>query len=658
MADVGITKHMPAGGRSLRADLRGSVAIVTAVGMTVMIYTAAIALDLSDVYYMKSFDQRIADQSAIAAAFAYTSSGSPATAQNEALSLAKANGATTATVTTAIVASPSGDGAQAAYVIVSSPVVLSGFGRATTRSAAHPSGLTSFSVSAYAYAEIHGASPCILATQTGGSGFAATGGTTITATACDVYSNASVSLSNGPTLTASATSAVGSISVTGGSTLNGSQFPNSSRQPDPYASAGVFARLGTSFFTSPTAPGFPMLPGAPAGGTNLACSGTLTVAGNSSYGTIATSSYPTCSVINFSGGGTTSMLALSLVGPGVTLNFGPGTYKISTLKMSNYGSVAVNLSGSPTLDIYGAMSFTTSEPVSFTGAATWNIEGGISDGSSAPVTFSNGAGSAVSTFTVAGGIAVTNNAASFPNGTYTITSPGSSSNVGLYVSGGAAATFGNGSFDIAGGIAIGGSASLTIGSPLDGNSVFEIPTVTSGNDALLTSGGSTLSIGGFTNIDINGEVAIESNFSVGGGTFTVNGGLDVAASGGGTVTALNTSFIASGRIAFGAGFDSVTVTAPAAITSATEGAIGTVALASESASPSSVQSGATDTAVTGAVYVPNGQLSLSGAGNLNGGGNCLQVIAQSISVSGQGSLSTVCTSLGIAAGVGSVTLVQ
>ncbi len=101
-----------------------------------------------------------------------------------------------------------------------------------------------------------------------------------------------------------------------------------------------------------------------------------------------------------------------------------------------------------------------------------------------------------------------------------------------------------------------------------------------------------------------------------------------------------------------------TVTAPAAITSATEGAIGTVALASESASPSSVQSGATDTAVTGAVYVPNGQLTLSGAGNLNGGGNCLQVIAQSISVSGQGSLSTVCTSLGIAAGVGSVTLVQ
>jgi len=657
---MGITHHMLDAGQSLRNDLRGSVAIVTAVGMTAMIYTAAISLDLADLYYIKSVDQRIADQSAIAAAFAYTSSGSTVTAQKEAISLATANGGTTATVTADIVNSPSGDGAQAAYVVVTSPVPLSGFGRATTRSAAHPTGLTSFTVSAYAYAEIHGASPCILATQTGGKGFTASGGTHIIATACDVYSNASVALTNGPVMTASATSAVGSISVTGGSTLNGQQFPNSSKQADPYANASVFARLSNSFFTNPVAPSFPTLPSAPVGGSDVACTGTMTVAANSSYGTITAGTNSTCNVINFSGGGTTSILCLFVSGPALTVNFGPGTYKIGKINLNGYGNVAVNLSGTPTMDLYSGFIFTGSQPVSFTGAATWNIESGMYFHGSSTVSFSNGSGASTSAFTVAGGITDNNTGAiTFPSGTYNITSSSSTSNnYGVSLGGGATLTMGQGSFDIADGIDIAGSASLTIGGPLNSSSVFEIPTVSSGNDAILTGGGSMLSIGGFTNYDINGEVRIESNFALGGGTFTVNGELDVASNGGGTVTAPAASFIASGLIAFGAGFNSVTVTAPSAITSATEGSISTVALASQSSGTSTVESGATDTAVTGAVYFPNGPLTVTGGGNINGAGNCLQVVAQSIAVSAQGSLSTNCSSLGVAAGVGSVTLVQ
>jgi len=643
--------------RRLRAELRGSVAIVTAVGMTVMICSAAIALDLANLYYMKSVDQRIVDQSAIAAAFAYQSSGSLTTAQKAAAGLALANGSGSGTITTAIVNSPSGDGAQAAYVTISSSVPLSGLGRAATRSQANPSGQSAFTIGAYAYAEIHGAPPCILATQAGGSGVAASGGTVITAAACDVTSNASVVLSNGPTLTAPATSAVGSISVVGGSTLNGSQFPNSSRQPDPYASADVFARLSNAFFTNPTAPGFPSMPSAPAGGSGTTCSGTLTVPGNSSYGTIQTSSYPTCSLISFSGGGTTSMLALNLVGPAVTLSFGPGTYKINKINISNYGTVNVTLSGTPTLDIYGALSSSASAPVNFTGAANWNIEGGINDSSSSPVTFSNGGGGSVSSFTIAGGISVTNGSANFPDGTYTITSAGSSG-YGVSVAGGDSAAFGNGSFDIAGGISIGGGSTLTLGGALNGTAVFDIPTVTSGNDAISTGGGSMLSIGNFTNSDINGIVSIQGNLALGGGTYTVNGALDVSASGGGTLTAPNASFIAAGAISFGAGFNAVTVNAPSALTSTSEGQPATVALASESTSASAVEAGATNTAVTGVVYFPNGQLMLNGAGNLTGNGACLQVIAQSIVISGRGSLTTNCSSLGAVGGSGSVTLVQ
>jgi uncharacterized membrane protein len=65
-------------------DQGGSVSIVTAVSMMTLIYSAAMALDLANVFYIKSVDQRIADQSAIAAAFAYASSGSTVTMQQAA----------------------------------------------------------------------------------------------------------------------------------------------------------------------------------------------------------------------------------------------------------------------------------------------------------------------------------------------------------------------------------------------------------------------------------------------------------------------------------------------------------------------------------------------------------------------------------------------
>jgi hypothetical protein len=635
---------------------------MSAIGMSAMIYSAAIALDLANLYYVKSADQRIADESAIAAAFAFESSGSATTAANAAISLAKANGSGNSTVTMSIVNSPSGDGKQAAYVLITSAVGLSGFGHATTVTAARPAGIPSFTVTAAAYAEIHGAGACIIALQTAGAGFAATGGTRINATSCDVASNSGISLSNGPTLTAPASYAVGTISVTGGSTINGAQYPNSSKQPDPYwpsgdATSPVFSRLSTSFFTNPTAPGFPSMPSAPAGGSTALCNGTLTIAGNSSYGTISTSSYPTCTLINFSGGGTTSMLALALDGPAVTLSFGPGTYKIGSITIQNYGSTTVNLSGSPVLDVYGKVNLESSAPIYFNGTATWNIEGGISDSTSAAVTFSNTDSSSPSTFTVAGGISVTNNAASFPNGTYTITSP-CSNGAGIYVSGGSTATLGNGSFDVAGGISIGGGAMLSIGSALDASSVFEIPTVVSGDDAISTGGGSSLSIGSFTNLDINGPMLIEGNIALGGGITTINGTLDMAASGGGSLSASGVALIASGPIAFGQGYNAITLSAPQAITNASEGTQSTVALASSSTTASAITQGATNTSVTGAVYVPSAAMTISGAGNLTGGGGCVQVIASSISVSGGGSVTTNCGSLGNGGGTGSVTLVN
>jgi hypothetical protein len=649
-------------------DQGGSVSIVTAVSMMTLIYSAAMALDLANVFYIKSVDQRIADQSAIAAAFAYASSGSTVTMQKAASSLATANGAGGATVTASLVTSPSGDGHQAAYVTVTTAVPLSGFGYAATVSKNTPSGSNSFTVAASAYAEIHGATPCILAKQTHSTGLAATGGTKMTATSCDVGSNSGVTVSNGPSLTATAIYAVGSITASGGATITGTQYPNSSIMADPYLPSGdtsspVFARLQTSFFTTPSSPVFPTVPSAPSGGSNQTCTGgTMTLAGNSSYGTVsAGANGGTCSLIKFSGGGTTSILNLSLPGNATNLSFGAGTYKIGGINIGCYsGSVTVTMTGKPSFYIYNGASSgikdTASVPVTFNGTATWYIQGGITDSSTGSLTFTNTDSSSPSTFTVAGGISVSSGPATFPDGTYTLTAV--SSGAALNANNGGTITMGNGSFIIADGISIGGGDKLTIGSALNASSVFEIPTVVTGNNAITTGGGSSLSIGSFSNVDINGEVEVQGSLTLGAGAYTVNGALDLAASGGGTVSGTGVSLIASGPIAFGQGFSAINLTAPSAITGSNDGDISTVALASSSGSASTISQGATNTDVTGAVYVPQGTLTINGAGNLTGGGNCLQVISAAIAMSGGGSLTTNCSSLGTGTGSGAVTLVD
>jgi hypothetical protein len=115
--------------------------------------------------------------------------------------------------------------------------------------------------------------------------------------------------------------------------------------------------------------------------------------------------------------------------------------------------------------------------------------------------------------------------------------------------------------------------------------------------------------------------------------------------------------IASGAISFGAGYSTINLSAPTAISSSTVGTSATVALASNSTSASSITAGASNTIVVGAVYLPSAPLTFSGSGTLTGNGNCLQVVVTGLAFSGGTSLATNCASLGNAAAV-AVTLVQ
>ncbi len=664
-----------AGGAFFLHDRRGAVALMVAASMVVLFGAAAMALDLANALYIKSMDQRIADQSAMGAALAYDESSS--TLQATASSLAISNGAGDASVVASVVSAPSGDGNNAVKVVVTSQVPLSGFGRVLAGSSPGTGAQAGFSVSATAYAEIQDeSSPCIIALGASGSPSSTltvqgNGGVNITATSCAVGANGSIAPSSGAHMSASAFYATGTISTgtASGASLTTSPtanalFANSSAQKDPFAGAGVFSRIST--VANMSAPMFPSVGSAPTGGTTETCSGTLTLPAGS-YGEVSASYYPTCTSITFSGGTgtTTNIKSIQIEGPSMTINFGPGTYKIG--EISNVGgnqTVTINLSGDPTLYIWNSIQNDSGASTVFNGPATYYVQGGIIN-SSGPgsLTFNNGTSTTTSAFTIAGGIQTGSGTTTFPNGTYVITSGDGTASID---SGSGTTVFGSGSYQIAcqsgAGISLGGGGHLTIGAALNSTSVFQIFNANSNGSAcgsaISTGGGSSFTIGSFNNYDLDGGISLQGSASLGTGIYTVNGALNASASGGGSITGNSVSIIASGAVSFGAGYSSVDITAPSSITSSTYGNSTTIALASESTAASSVTSGASNTEVTGAVYLPNSPLTLNGAGNLNGGGNCLVVVAQSIAQSGGASLSTSCGSLGNSGAGGSISLVQ
>jgi Flp pilus assembly protein TadG len=657
--------------RFLGADRRGTIAIVAALSLLALMGVGAMALDLAQLYLTKSTDQRIADQSALAAAFAYGQSGNTAaTAQTAASSLAVANGASGSTVTTTIVTSPSGDGNKAAMVVVATPVSLSPFGRFITTSQQNPSGLLNVNVAATAYAEIESTVAACM-TALGSSGVSTSGGGSLTATGCAVASAGSVTVAGSADITAQAVYAVGSISPSGTSCnggacvttspIAGQLYPGSSAPTDPYAGADVFGRLPT--VAAMTAASFPSVGSAPSGDSAQKCttSTTLTLAA-ASYGTVSSSS--SCGTISFTGGvGTVTNIGgsgLSLSGSSVVVSFGAGTYNIDGISTGGNTAITFNLASGVTLNVSSGIVVSGSSALTVNGPGTYDVQGGITNNSAGAMVFNNsGSATVTSTFVVKGGIDIANGPGTFPNGSYTITTGDTATGAGIDVGGGSTATFGNGSFDIAGGINVGSGAKLTIGGALSSNSVFQIPSVASNGDAIDTGGGSSLTLGSFTNFDINGPVTLAGNVSLGGGTYTINGALDASASGGDSITGTGVSIIASGAISFGAGYSTVSLSAPATISGATQGSASTVVLASDSTAASTVDAGASNTSVVGAVYLPNGALTLDGAGDLSGGaGGCLEVVASGITLSGGGTASTDCASLSGAAGSASVALVQ
>jgi len=648
--------------RRLWHDRGGTVVIVAATGVMVLIYCVAIALDLANVYLTKTVNQRIADQAAIAGAFAYSQDGNLlATAQAAASSMAVSNGAGSATVTTSVVNSPSGDGRKAVLVTVCSALPLTGFGRATTRSQTNPNGLSSFPVCASSYAELHEAGPCIIALQSGG--FLTTNGSNTTANQCSIGSTGSALASNGSVVSALSIFASGAITASGGSTITttpvaNETFPGSSAQTDPFASAGVFSRLAT--VAALTAPSFPSIGTAPTGGSLQTCTLTLTLPA-ASYSTVTNGLL--CAAISFSGGAQTNVSGIGLhIGltnlTGVTINFAAGAYNMNEISNTGLAAVNINLASGTTLYVWNGIINNGGGSITFNGPGTYYIEGGIINNSAGGLTFNNYYGG-TSSFTISGGIADLLGTVTFPNGTYVITSGDSYHGAGIDVAAGQTAIFGTGSFKIATGIYEGAAGFVTIGSAVTAGTLFQIPNAESNGYGIYTVGGGTFTMGSFPNMDINAPIDIQDSIVyLGTGTYTVTGAVTIAEAAGVSLSGSGVSIVASGALNVGAGYATVNLSAPTTITGSTVGEASTVLLASNATATSTASSGtSTLTGDVGAIYTPNAALSESGA-ILTGANACLQVVASSITISGNSNLGTSCPSLGSTTASGSVSVVQ
>jgi hypothetical protein len=629
----GLRKVANALGPGVLRQRQASIALVGGAVIAVLAGLTAVAVDLGTAYLAKLTNQRAADSSAYAGALAYNASGSTTTMKAAVGNLAALNGLATGAAVASLVASPSGDGNSAVEVTVTTkpPLYLAEIFQSNK----------TVSVTATSYAEVKpNALACIIALLPKASGITLSGGTNVTANACAVASNATVSVPCGTTITtttldynsaAAPSQPCGGIKApVGKTTVNVVKVVT----PDPLgtntAVAAAFTHLASA--ATLTGPSGPTL----AGGTPVA------------FGYTNSALQPPRSQLNTVGcSGTLSGSTWSVACPP------GGTYHFTTITLS--GGLALNFAtganGSPTntYDFSGPLNLSSGSGGSF-GPGTYNVAGGIITGGG-------------STFT-------------FDAGTYNI-GPGTVSCSGSFYSicnTGTSLTFGAGGYTIAGGICNCNSGTLSIGAGSSANS-FNIGagsagyainvtgTVTLGDMSsgtfqtvgkISTSGGTTFALSAAPAHDLNGTLSLAGSATLGAGTYTVAGNVTLGGGGGGgTVTGTGVSVILSGTFSVAAGYTNVTLTAP------TSGTLKSLVVASNGAGGATFSEGASGNSLSGAFYFPIAPVTLSGAGNVgNGVGQCLELIGSAVTLTGGSAMASTCSGLAGSVSGGSVVLVQ
>jgi Flp pilus assembly protein TadG len=653
-------------------DRRGSISIIAALSFVAVIGVAALAVDYGRVLMQRSENQRIADLAAYGGALVYNATGSTDDATAAAGNIATLNGL--ANPSANLVTSPTGDGHQAMQVSVTTNVPLY-LARVLTADTAVP-------VTASASAEIKADAPgCIIALGSGGTGLTMNGGTHITSatpgpppTSCAVASNSTVSLDGGAQLVTKDVDYQTSYSVSGGALITapagGSVSYNNVKTTDP-----ICPTAGTCLpaFTAATQRlGFDSL-GNCLGTADTVCAITSPTGPSVSGGTALTLSSNKMTGSLPSGCSTSSSKS-----PWAITCTGTGPFTFGALTMGGGSSATfTNTSSGATYNFSGLVKATSSNGLTFNGGsgATYNLAAGIVTGGAAPLTFSAG------TFNIGASTAACNSSTGYSIcDASTLTLGGPSTFVlagGIYVGGGSTLTMGSGStnsYNIGKAndgysIAIGGGAITTLGDATGAGDLFQ----TAGN---ITNGGSSaacLALPAAAEHDINGYVSLACGATLGAGIYTVAGYVAIGCgSGGGTVAASDVSLVIGGAtvpasgscsgLAFyvGAGFSNVSFTAPSSGTMQDLAVIGPTSSSPHSSAGALFTGGSSGTTITGAFYLPNGAVDMSGSGTINNGGGCLEFVGLQVTLTGGSAATSTCTGLGggSSGSSGSVALVQ
>jgi Flp pilus assembly protein TadG len=663
--------------RKFDRDRCGNVSIIAALALPLLLGFIALAAEFGHGLLVKTENQRIADLAAYAGALAYSSSSSTTTMTAVAQNVAALNGVAAAQTTVSLVTSPrtSTDSAVSVKIAKSNMLLLA--------PVLHYG--TSLPVNATAYAEVEATpvSSCILANSTSGTGITLSGGTSVSAPNCNVSSNNTISVPCGDTITAKAvtynSTAVPSQPCTG---ISGTI--SKTKTADPLSgNTGVTAlsaiATALSSLTSPSAPSAPTV----SSGTSasFAYSGTPTLPSGCSAALASSTWTMTCAsgkTYNFG----TITLGGGLVFNVVTTGSSATTYNFSGA-FSFGGTVTVNTSSSATITYNFAQGIALTYGTMTFGAGTFNIGGGIVNSGGGVMTF--GAG----TFNVVNGITNSSGTLTFGAGTFTLgaattgscwagafsicnlsgtlTIPGPTTfalSSGIYNAGGATLFMGcssasncstTNSFNIGAAstgdaIQVGGGSTTVFGGATGSSALFQFD----GNFNAASGGGSCMTLGAATQHSIKGNFSTAGGNILGSGIYAVYGYIAFGASGGGDVTCSGSTvgvsgssvnFVTAGATSLtsspctnmvfcvGSGYSNVTLTAPTSGTYANLLFIGPIS--SSNTYGTVFTEGASNTSLSGTFYFPYGPLTLSGGASVgNVSGQCLQIIASQITLSG------------------------
>ena len=582
----------PSSSKSLFADKRGAITIVTALALPVVIGLIALAVEFGHGLLVRDETQRIADEAAYAAALAYVATGEQSSITPAAQNIAVLNGVPASGASASLVTSPrtSTDPAVQVTITTDEPIVFGrvlGFGGSVT-------------IAPTSYAEIVSSTPpCVLALSSTAGGITLNGGTKLSAPSCVVASQESVSVSGGASITAEDVYYNGSApTISGGASITGTIKKVSSS--DPLASnAGIIAANARAVTNeSLAAPTMPTMPSAPTGGTSITFGyypTSFSAAGCSALlsGSTWTVSCPA--------GGTYSFTAINVPG-GLSVAFtttgtGTTTYNISGAVTNNGSSLSFGSATSTTnVNIAGALVTGGGTTTSFLGSGTVNIWGTVTNGGST-LTFGSGTFNLAAGLVTDGGSTTTFGSGTFhigrgpscSSGSYsichngtTLTFAGPSTFVitsGICNTGGETVSLGAGtttnSYQIgpsSSGYAfnLGGGSKTTLGDATGASSVFQMV-----GDLDQIGGGSSLILPAATDHDINGTVSLTGGLTLGSGLYAIAGNFWLGiSSGGGTVSGSSVTIAVTGSspkalgnlstyvVDISAGYNNVTISAP------------------------------------------------------------------------------------------------